>query len=609
MNDKKKRNIFLAIIFIAIVAFIMFIAYLNSLNEQDENWETIKKGTITMNYKDDFNGITLSNAKPLEDKYGIVLSNEEQVFDFVVNIKIKKKKSVKYEITAEKDPESDISDDKIRLYLQRCTDASTYHDEILSPTMYTPIVAKDEFGAKEGEMVLDTGTVSKTISYYYRLRMWETLEEGSSKKDTGTFKIKVNVYSHDADVLATTDESGVNSPKLVGDMIPVVYDPQTMSWLKADTSKAWYNYDNQMWANAVTIKNSSKRKDYKNSKAGTSIAMEDINTMWVWIPRYSYTLGNLYGYRVDNALHQNVATPGAFDIKFINVDTTDRGSGVYTGETPAEYYTPTAFCFGDTCSTTREDDDNIELSGIWVSKFEISGTLDNIHSIPNVPSLREQNIATYYNAIMQELNGKKGKSKYGFSGKYSSHMIKNTEWGAMAYLSQSKYGKYGNAIYTGINKEISINNCISFITGVGANTISDAASDLSCTSNSYITEVGQSASTTGNIYGVYDTSGGSWEYTMSNYKNILASSGFTEMPSAKYYDLYTTTVGLKGDATNMEGTLGFYKDYSLFVNEKYPWFYRGGDYNDTTNAGIFDFNNETGEAGISFSTRMILAGW
>ena len=33
------------------------------------------------------------------------------------------------------------------------------------------------------------------------------------------------------------------------------------------------------------------------------------------------------------------------------------------------------------------------------------------------------------------------------------------------------------------------------------------------------------ASTTGNIYGVYDMSGGSWEYVMGIYNNGTGSSG------------------------------------------------------------------------------------
>lgn len=66
-------------------------------------------------------------------------------------------------------------------------------------------------------------------------------------------------------------------------------------------------------------------------------------------------------------------------------------------------------------------------------------------------------------------------------------MLKNMKWGAVAYLSYSKYGK---------KSEITINNDFAYFTGGGA----------------YKTNVAQS--TTGNITGVYDMSGGAWEYMM-----------------------------------------------------------------------------------------------
>ena len=69
--------------------------------------------------------------------------------------------------------------------------------------------------------------------------------------------------------------------------------------------------------------------------------------------------------------------------------------------------------------------------------------------------------------------------------------------------------------------------------------------------------LGAGASTTGNIYGIYDMSGGAWEYLMGNYNNYsgnnsLANSGYTgtngpsssarSWPDAKYYDLYITSL-------------------------------------------------------------------
>ena len=46
-----------------------------------------------------------------------------------------------------------------------------------------------------------------------------------------------------------------------------------------------------MWANAVTV-SATNRATYLSAKPGTTISMDDINTMLVWIPRYKYKVWN-----------------------------------------------------------------------------------------------------------------------------------------------------------------------------------------------------------------------------------------------------------------------------------------------------------------------------
>ena len=84
----------------------------------------------------------------------------------------------------------------------------------------------------------------------------------------------------------------VNSPKISSGMIAVKYE--NGKWLKADennTNNSWYDYreDAKKWANVVTVKE-DKRKEYTNASENTEIKMEDITTMFVWIPRYSYEI-------------------------------------------------------------------------------------------------------------------------------------------------------------------------------------------------------------------------------------------------------------------------------------------------------------------------------
>ena len=50
------------------------------------------------------------------------------------------------------------------------------------------------------------------------------------------------------------------------------------------------------------------------------------------------------------------------------------------------------------------------------------------------------------------------------------------------------------------------------------------------------------SSTTGNVYGIYDMSGGTWEYVMGVYGTsspTTGSSGFDTFPDSKYYNLYS----------------------------------------------------------------------
>ena len=393
-------------------------------------------------------------------------------------------------------------------------------------------------------------------------------------------------------------------------MIPVTYDEGQASWVKADYAGDWYNYEAQMWANAVTVTETS-RSTYMNAEVGTPISMNDINTMWVWIPRYSYTIRDIYGVQLSGGSAPSQETPGAIDVKFIPASQKDTGSGTST-KCADNWVTPEGFTF-----------EGEELSGLWVGKFETTGNMSaactdencttaDLSVKPNLTSLRNQSVSSLFYASRSMQNSSNA-NKYGFdtigTGTMDVHMVKNTEWGLVAYLSQSKYGKYGNPSYTGADKEVTINNCSNYITGIGGDTVSADESTTTCTANTYETAKGQSASTTGTIYGVYDMSGGAFECVMGNYNNTISNSGFSSLPDSKYYDLYAstdvTTEYKAGDATYE--TSGWYRDTAYFVYSSAPWFHRGGGCISTTVAGVFyGDNNHYGLAYTNSSARLIL---
>ena len=479
-----------------------------------------------------------------------------------------------------------------------------------------------------------TGVISYFVSGSYA--KWNMVVESSNT-------LKLGVKS------PNLDESGANKPELTSNMIPVYYDNTSSSWKKADANNSksqykWYDYDNKMWANAVTV-TETNRDTYLKASAGTEIPMDDINTMWVWIPRYTYT-------------YLKTNTPEEIKIKFengtessgtikctdainktdsdgnpISQTCTDTINGGLKAETST--YTHPAFTFGDT-----------ELTGLWVGKFESSATTiltseslgeSTVIIKPNVQALRYK-AASYQFRDARQME--KASNVYGFSQSSSTtfnwdgnltgdtnnidtHMMKNTEWGAVAYLYHSKYGR----CTSGTCEELTINNCGSYITGIGADDVGAGRSSTTCTTdkNKYNGESGVKASTTGNVYGVYDISGGSREYTMGNqvyssnqfYTSKASNWSTTSYPLAKYYDSYTYGVSYKvytrgrlGDATiemaPSSDCSSWYSNLAWFPSSSIPWFARGGIFHDGNNAGAFYFDYSDGAASDYISFRVSL---
>ena len=313
-------------------------------------------------------------------------------------------------------------------------------------------------------------------------------------------------------------------------------------------------------------------------------------------PRYKYKLFNatktagIDSYNARTTGIDIVFESGTGNTGTVSCTVGTDGSESCTGATNGAYYTHPAFTFGST-----------ELTEIWVGKFELTGSTTNPTVKPNINFLTNIDIFTISTTIAKI---SESSNTYGVnSSEADSHMMKNMEWGAVAYFTNSKYGRCPNGSCT----EIGINNNSIFITGCGAAPGSDSRS--SC--NAYTTETGMLASTTGNIYGIYDMSGGAWEYVMGNMLNSSnkfypSYSGFSSVPFSKYYDkyLYSTSDaagdrGHLGDATSeivASSYMGWNSDYAYFVNSGKPWFPRGGYHGDSSAAGVFSFFYDYGSA-------------
>ena len=481
----------------------------------------------------------------------------------------------------------------------------------------TNLVGSGNFEGKTQGQVITIATsqpVTSEISTY-KLYIWIDGENYNNPLSMGgkSFLFKLTIKASQQENACTPsvllDDSGANTPVLAEGMIPIKWDGS--KWVKASTTQTgdWYDYDVKKWANAVMV-SSDTRDSYMSDVTkpiGSKVLEDDILAYYVWIPRYSYQLFNV---------NSEIMDPIEIQVMFESKDSTKS-----TGSTNGAWLTHPAFTFGTD-----------ELSGIWVGKFETSmDTSDvcytssseaNCDKELDSPRIKPARVSlTYQKVSNQFLTSKKfGTVNYLTSDGVSqvdAHMMKNTEWGAVAYLKQSKYGLGttdigNNAYYASSNPR--------FMAGCGPLSETDLTG-YGATCTSYTSSVGIKASTTGNVYGIYDMAGGANEYVMGVLKTqdgtglAYSSSGFatSTLPlGSKYVDAYTFgtssrdyTRRILGDATGE--TRGWYSDYAVFPNYYLSFFKRGGDSYSDSDAGVFDFYNNYGYAYDRDSFRSTLA--
>ena len=171
------------------------------------------------------------------------------------------------------------------------------------------------------------------------------------------------------------EQTGVNKPNLKSGMIPVYYDEANKVWKKADENNKdnqWYDYDNKKWANIVTVADTDK--NLREAKVGTEIPMDKITTFFVWIPRYAYSITS--GYQQGNG------ATGSIDITFLKGNT-NIGTDGNTYETN---YDESKLNPGDTTPKIVHPGftlGNSQITGMWVAKFEASGTTSDGTAVGN----------------------------------------------------------------------------------------------------------------------------------------------------------------------------------------------------------------------------------
>ena len=392
---------------------------------------------------------------------------------------------------------------------------------------------------------------------------------------TATTKRDSEWYSYN-DLENNKENANVNEPVLKGEMTPIKYTGPDANTEVQRGSK---------WANAITADGS----------------------MWVWLPRYAY--------KITEGYHTNQA--GTIEVAFI--DTNNKFLNGETGEittNPEEEGAGlTKWLVHPAFTVNAEYGGGFgEIPGLWVGKFETTGTYSNgdaskVSVKPGEPSLRNMTINDQYKAGLN--------AKYGETVNLNSHMAKNSEWGATVYLAHSKYGTNKKKIDNNLSEQ--------YYTG-STNIVGEI----------YTTKKIQS--TTHNATGVYDLNGGAWEKTASYVNNgnsyLKIQGGTTEgdlygateieqMTSTKYKMVYTsmnnqkedyinTRTKLKGDAiyeisfshSNESGT--WFNGNAVFPYDESPFFNRGS-ISSLKEGSAFAFKNDYGGpySGMT-SFRMIL---
>ena len=497
-------------------------------------------------------------------------------------------------------------------------------------------------------------------------------------KTLNEYEDELNKYVSGTSQTKTDWTGKVNKPKLMTGMTAIKFTDPTGdekanegSVVKTtDTDTTWYDYDAKKWANAQTQDGS----------------------MWVWIPRFAYKVNS------STKTFDIVFLEGTTDYYYENGERKEakrKKTENETIDTTTGYTVHPAFTNESSINYANGGWDK-ELTGIWVSKFEAGYASGNNSVTPTASSIKytqasawvagaevgTDSISTARNYLDGEYGVKSG-SDYTFkngtapsikyptfqgltysmnyinhndafnisktltesgniyglsSSSTDSHMMKNSEWGAVAYLSQSKYGLNGANIY--INN-VNLNNTSKSVYAVtGCAGATEDASQVATTitelnnrtaSGVYVwtQKSGTKASSTGTIYGIYDMSGGTWERTaglVNNGNENLTKYGQSLMnalnngKSSKYVTVYphdssvdktganidtasaanwkaNTKIygdGIRETSTAGTGKTSWYTDYSYFPAMVSPFSERGGILWNDEGAGLFCFDRDTG---------------
>ena len=446
-------------------------------------------------------------------------------------------------------------------------------------------------------------------------------EDGTTIKSITTKKGSYEIAIFDI-WNGTTKEDGPKAPTFT----TVANEPDINGFNKSNTYYVSWDLSNSTYTidDATLISGTAPENWYdytagQNKWANVKTTGGGNDCYWVWIPRYAYKVPT------------RSSTAEIIEIKFLQEDT-----NIPIGETVAITNTiPTPGTWVVHPAFTNAGNGGFgELTGIWVAKYEASSNSSTVVENPTVAQLAidggsatdtdlkvrvKPNVTSWRGITVNNIftvcrNLTETGNSLENTSNLNSHMMKNTEWGAVAYLSKSVYGKNGEVWNNPYYNNTTNYSPITGLCGNESNGKDSATTDITKTYK-YNETGGGNASTTGNVYGIYDMAGGAWEYVAGYLSEITALTNYTTLASAdsKYKDVYAGTssdrntnynanTGKYGDAVYETSSSGFSNSgswdssFSYFPDSSLPVFERGGLVTFRSCAGVFAFGSRTGDA-------------
>lgn len=219
------------------------------------------------------------------------------------------------------------------------------------------------------------------------VRITHTFYDGSNRKN---LKIEFDTVK------------GVNRPLLTDDMMPV---------------KMYFDEEGVVYSEAVKDIYDEDWYDYSNLSPNWANVKMNNNTYYVWIPRFAYKIEDFY-------IGTNLSNIPASAIKIVFLKET---SDYMVNEEvlPVGYQVHPAFKF------INYDGDEVNIPGFWVAKYNVNNLVDVIYKENGEGSailgaLEEVELDKIHGSNIEQLE---------------SHLLKNSEWAALAYLSFATTGK------------------------------------------------------------------------------------------------------------------------------------------------------------------------